>query len=233
MGTLRRFNTVEKQQKVIAMYKSGISIENIAKYFDCCEDTVSTLLHRLHIIVHSYNTRLMNIADKDKIFELYESGLGIKSISDICGCSYSTVYSIIHANKTIKIHPKQERIQVDNQKILKLYNLGYTFKEIENETGYSEWCIGRSLREQGIDTKERYRNHNKGAYHIYKDAVRKETELQYRLHKNIVNPKNLPRGRLQYHIDHIFSVKEGFVKNVPIKIISHYTNLGFFPYKCL
>ena len=149
MGTLRRFNTVEKQQKVIAMYKSGISIENIAKYFDCCEDTVSTLLHRLHIIVHSYNTRLMNIADKDKIFELYESGLGIKSISDICGCSYSTVYSIIHANKTIKIHPKQERIQVDNQKILKLYNLGYTFKEIEMKPDIVNGALDEVLENRG------------------------------------------------------------------------------------
>jgi hypothetical protein len=39
-----------------------------------------------------------------------------------------------------------------------------------------------------------------------------------------INPDGLERG-LEYHLDHIYSRKEGFDNNVPPEIIGHWTNL--------
>lgn len=67
----------------------------------------------------------------------------------------------------------------------------------------------------------------KSEWDLYKSRVYLETERVYRKYKNIINPDNLPRGRgkNKYHIDHKFSVLEGFKNNIPVYIICHYSNL--------
>ena len=46
---------------------------------------------------------------------------------------------------------------------------------------------------------------------------------QYQRHKEILDPDNL-RGK-DWHIDHIYSVTDGFLNDVPINVISDVTNL--------
>lgn len=67
----------------------------------------------------------------------------------------------------------------------------------------------------------------KNEWDLYKSKVYLETEKVYRKYKNIINPNNLVRGRGKdkYHIDHKFSVLEGFKNNIPVYIICHYSNL--------
>lgn len=62
-------------------------------------------------------------------------------------------------------------------------------------------------------------------WNFYKKTVYKFTEKIYKKFEQIINPDNLPRGRGKYHIDHKFSVLEGFKNNIPPYIISHQSNL--------
>jgi len=39
------------------------------------------------------------------------------------------------------------------------------------------------------------------------------------------------RGRTNYHLDHKYSITEGFKNNVPPKVIGHIANLEFLPHK--
>ncbi len=67
---------------------------------------------------------------------------------------------------------------------------------------------------------------------LYRKTVYNMSEKVYRKHKKQINPNNLPRSRKEYHIDHIFSVLEGFKRNIPPYIISDLCNLRML-YGCI
>ena len=59
----------------------------------------------------------------------------------------------------------------------------------------------------------------------YKEHVQQLTNHNYRKYRSIINPSNLHRSRNKYHLDHIFSIINGFENSVPAEIISHPFNL--------
>ena len=63
----------------------------------------------------------------------------------------------------------------------------------------------------------------------YKTKVLYFTEQQYFEHKNTIDPKNI-RGR-KYNLDHIYSIQQGFLDNIPPEIIGHWTNLQILYHK--
>jgi hypothetical protein len=64
----------------------------------------------------------------------------------------------------------------------------------------------------------------------YKKIVINRTISIYRNNEKIINPSNLKRGMKSYHIDHKFSIKQGFLLNLPIEIITHPCNLHMVHY---
>jgi hypothetical protein len=50
------------------------------------------------------------------------------------------------------------------------------------------------------------------------------TEKSYKTHYNEINPNNLKRGK-EYHLDHKYSINEGFINNISPKIIGGKNNL--------
>jgi hypothetical protein len=65
----------------------------------------------------------------------------------------------------------------------------------------------------------------------YKKIVINRTLTIYRNNKKLINPENLKRSKKNYHIDHLFSIKQGFLQNIPIEIITHPCNLHMIYYK--
>jgi hypothetical protein len=65
----------------------------------------------------------------------------------------------------------------------------------------------------------------------YKKVVTNRTITMYRNNQNLINPNNLKRSNKSYHIDHIFSIKQGFLINLPVEIVSHPCNLHMIHYK--
>lgn len=70
------------------------------------------------------------------------------------------------------------------------------------------------------------------AFVRYRRRVDYLTNVTYKKHKNIINPKKLPRvtatvgkQRGGYQVDHIISVKHGFINNIPPEIIADVSNL--------
>ena len=59
----------------------------------------------------------------------------------------------------------------------------------------------------------------------YRLEVKKISARSYHDHYYKINPDNLSRSRFKYHLDHIFSVEEGFKQGVPPEVIGHWTNL--------
>jgi hypothetical protein len=63
---------------------------------------------------------------------------------------------------------------------------------------------------------------NKEDYFIF---VRALTEKNYDLFKNVINPKNLKRGWKNNHVDHKYSISQGFKDRVNPFYIAHPCNL--------
>ena len=61
-------------------------------------------------------------------------------------------------------------------------------------------------------------------YEAYRKAVWRISNQQYKLHKDIINPTGLPRS-LAYHLDHKYSIQQGWQNKVPAEIIGGYRNL--------
>jgi hypothetical protein len=59
----------------------------------------------------------------------------------------------------------------------------------------------------------------------YQKQVRALTAKTYRMFKSVINPNNLKNSKDGYHIDHKYSIYEGFKSNVDVKIISSKENL--------
>jgi hypothetical protein len=71
----------------------------------------------------------------------------------------------------------------------------------------------------------------KSPFARYKAEVGRLTELNYKKFKDIINPNDLTRGRINgtYQLDHILSKVEGFKLGVPPEILSHPANLRIIP----
>lgn len=70
---------------------------------------------------------------------------------------------------------------------------------------------------------------------LYRSTVTSLTRVEYAKHKTAINPHNYPTGRAgtdgAYHLDHIVSVKYGFLNEIPPELISHHTNLQMLPWE--
>lgn len=66
---------------------------------------------------------------------------------------------------------------------------------------------------------------------LYQKITRNLTSKNYRRHKSIINPYDLPRSKRQYHVDHIVSVKTGFENGILPYIIASVENLQMLPSK--
>jgi hypothetical protein len=62
----------------------------------------------------------------------------------------------------------------------------------------------------------------------YMYEVEEHTKNNWYYFYNKINPKGKDRGK-DYHLDHIYSRKEGFDNNIPPEIIGHWTNLRLIP----
>ncbi len=65
-------------------------------------------------------------------------------------------------------------------------------------------------------------------YERYCREVWLETERSFRRHQDLINPLSVTRS-IEYHLDHNFSIFEGFKHNIDATIIGHYTNLQMLP----
>jgi len=70
-----------------------------------------------------------------------------------------------------------------------------------------------------------YTNEDRMSLVLYKREVIQLSNVNYRLYKDLINPFDLKRGRNKYHIDHIYSVMDGFNNEITPEIIASPINL--------
>lgn len=95
---------------------------------------------------------------------------------------------------------------------------------------WNDWLSGSRCLECHLEDVFQSAVHNKRGYTEYKFKVDKYTRESYRLYKDIINPGQYRRGRISYHLDHKYSITEGFRDNIDPKIIGSHHNLQMLTY---
>jgi hypothetical protein len=74
----------------------------------------------------------------------------------------------------------------------------------------------------------RYSGIDRPALEKYYLEVITITKKSWKNNFNEINPKGLQRSN-KLHLDHIYSISEGFKNNIPAEVIGHWTNLRLLP----
>ena len=82
-----------------------------------------------------------------------------------------------------------------------------------------------NIKKSHIATGNWLPDEQKSEIELFRLEVKRISARSYHDHFYQINPNNVLRSRYQYHLDHIFSVEEGFKNKVPAKVIGHWTNL--------
>jgi len=69
---------------------------------------------------------------------------------------------------------------------------------------------------------------SKSDWEFYREQVTNFTSLSWKFYQHLINPAGLIRGK-EYELDHMFSITEGFLQEIPPEIIGHFANLELIP----
>jgi hypothetical protein len=127
---------------------------------------------------------------------------------------------------------RQSNIKTKNGQIIIPWNKGLNLKDPRVES-YANKQRGqeRANRIKIIPSDDPiYQDFKK-----YRNRIAVRTKNTYNEFMNEINPNNLPLGKAgvdgAHHIDHIMSVREAFIYNVPIELTSSKENLRIIPWQ--
>lgn len=123
-------------------------------------------------------------------------------------------------------------IRTKQQQNIVPWNKGLT-KEDPRVASYANAQTGvtRSKRIKKIESDDPIYNNIRQ----YRNRIAVRTKQTYESYKHIINPNNYTLGKAgidgAYQIDHIMSVREGFIYSIPVELMSSVENLKVVPWQ--
>lgn len=136
--------------------------------------------------------------------------------------SQSTKFKNTVKNTCIEKYGVDSVMKVDEIKG-KLKEVFFKKYGVDNPSKLKE--VIAKIKKSRISTGDWTADEDKTDLEKYRLEVKKISAKSYHNHYYKINPGNLPRSRYKYHLDHIFSVEEGFKQGVSPEVIGHWSNL--------
>jgi hypothetical protein len=129
--------------------------------------------------------------------------------------------SIASENYTLKTSEKEynSSFRKSQMKLNVVCNIGHDYT-----VSWNNWSKGKRCRTCYEKNKKSNAVKYKYGFFLYHFLVWKETNKNFKEYQNLINPNNLKRTS-KLHLDHIYSIYDGFQNNVPTYIISSIQNL--------
>lgn len=211
--TGRRKISNDRIYEIIRLYvEEGKTGREISKILNCSTKTVFEVLDENEIETREPGWINYHHPAEQKIIDLYNTGIGMHRISVQLNLPYTTINSILGKLDIIRSDEKGKGLSGS-----KNGNFGIPWNPNQRNntyiarTGYSfEDYIKR------LPVYKRYRN-----------LVTLHTNRQ-----NLSSLKNFDkRGIRKYHLDHKYSIMEGFKNNVNPELLGDIANLEMLPYQ--
>jgi len=240
---------------ILTEYNNGIPFTKIVKKLKRQKNNIKKILIEKGVWVENRNKlkKEFSKSDIDLIINKYKNGLSIKKISDELKIGITPIKRILKDNSVLR-EPKSngKKILISDElkeKIKNLYIIKYkSISEISKETGLTESFINKYLNKSdfrrckseavSIGLIKRYRNMTYDEYlKCVDDYYKYELEVIKITRQQPINilPNYEKRGNSgvsgAYHLDHKFSIIEGFKMGIDPKLIGNIKNLEFIPWE--
>lgn len=118
---------------------------------------------------------------------------------------------------------KKDFIKKVSDGVKKSYQNNPNLKEKRSAIGKKYGFGNKDVIKKISDIRNYTKPENKEPFQLYTEQVRNKTNENFKKYfYEITYAKNRNRN---FHLDHKYSIKDGFDNNIPIEIISHYKNL--------
>jgi predicted HTH domain antitoxin len=240
---------------VVELYVCGISFSKISTLLKINRNNVKNILKEKNVWVENRDMlkKKFNDVEINDILIKYKNGLSLQKISEIYNVSKGPIKQILKdknmlregRSNGVKINLTEEQ----KEKIKDLYLIGYKNSlEIGQELNLSKSFIDKYLQLSNI-TRTKSEGVSVGLIRRYRDISYGEylkIEDDYKKYKNdvmrITNQQRIDelfnyqkRGNSGvegvYHLDHKYSILEGFKNKISPKIIGGIKNLEFIPWE--
>lgn len=231
---IRRQRTISEEDTVaiIDLYDKKWPRIKIANYFNIWVGSVIKILKDNEVKIRKQKIIPKKVIKK--IINLYiDEKKNLAKIAELLDISQTFVYNTLKKNK---IHIRsmaelcKEKQNYSDEEIIELYNSGLCINKITEKIGTSSHQkIYKILRSHNI--LQRHNNENAPAYEKYRAKVMWLTKKQ-----NIQSLPNYDKRGVSglvgaYHLDHKFSISEGFIIGIKPEIIANINNLEFIPWQ--
>jgi transposase-like protein len=239
----------------VKLYEEGNSLSKIGEILKIKRDNIKKILIDKNVWVEGRDKikKEFTASEIENILKKYEEGLSVEKISNLYGVSKTPIKRILKNEKLLrKGHSNGKKIELSEYQIKKIKDLYLNeFKnivEIANELSLSKSFIEKHLdncdyrrnRSEGtsVGLVIRYRGIKYNDYlkivdnlDKYKSEVMKITRRQPICELLNYDKRGLSGIDGSYHLDHKFSISEGFKNNIAPKIIGDIKNLEFIPWE--
>lgn len=169
----------------------------------------------------------------------------VKLVCEYCGKEYDVIQSRVKKSKYCSrecrdihfgiLHTAKNNPNYKEKITLICFNCNEEYEINDYIKDISKFCSIECKAEYQKESQQGKNNPNFGNrkytdleyknWQEYQLRARAESYATYRLYKNEINPENLKIGKCKHHLDHKYSIHDGFHNDVPIEIISHPYNL--------
>lgn len=240
--------------KIIDLYIQNMSLSKIARILKVKKSNVKNILIEKKLWIEGRDNVKKDFSEKEilDIIERYQNGDSIIEISKHYDISKSPIRRMLEDKKILRksLSNGKKIILTENQKelIKKLYLEEYkNSDEISEELKLTKPFINKYLSNSGfrrdksqgnsVGTVKRYRNinyveylNNVDEFYNYKLKVMKTTKKQPIQYLSNYEKRGNSGVDGAYHLDHKFSIVEGFMNNIEPEIIGGIKNLEFIPW---
>lgn len=150
------YNTLaDVKNIIIEKYNSGLSMDKIAKEFNCNSGTVSYYLKKWNINVRKMKRFKGDIENYDEqIISMYNSGVGCKTIAKKLNICSPLVLKRLHKYNIVR----KSDVDYDNllkdklKEVIQLFESGNSINFIAKKLGYNSVSVINLLRKHGYNT---------------------------------------------------------------------------------
>lgn len=155
----KRAITPEREQEVIELYQREHCARVVADVFGVSDETIRRILKRNGIPrrkpkrekpkVENPNNKPKGI-DRQKVDELYKSGMSVCEIAAEVDCSTGAVYYHLERLGLYKVGRRKAKTDAMVPQILELHEQGLSDYEISDTLGIGRYAVGYRLQKAGI-----------------------------------------------------------------------------------
>ena len=214
------------EEEIINLYKSGKSANQIGRKMNLSQSTILKVIRKSDVEMRNFSDyEYGDVETHQKMKKLYLSGKSLMEVADELNVSYTNTHRVLTEVGIVrsenqymgfngKEHSEETKQKMRDTKLEKKINGDYDHIYLER-TGYTY--------DEFKKIQPKFRK--------YRQEVRSVTNSQSLHELDNYDKRGVSGQDGAYHLDHIYSVADGFQNNVPAEIVGNIANLKMIPWE--